>query len=152
MKAQLDNGDFPFGERLEYANEEQFVQGHLVGDAAFGLSKTMLKCHDGVPAENTPEGKFNRAAINSRRAVECAFGRLVGRWAFCNRNTFWSSPTVTRHAIQVCCGLHNFLQKCSVRLSEDVHVQGGGALGQVDVKLGVAQVLVGTCMHYMPQI
>lgn len=134
LKAPLDIGEFSFGERLEYRNKEQFVQGYLVGDAAFGLSKTMLKCHDGVPAENTPEGKFNRAIIHSRHAVECTFGRLKGRCAYCNRNTFWSSPTVTRDAIQVCCGLHNSLQKRSVGRPEEGHIQGGD-LGQVDVEL-----------------
>ena len=146
LKTQLDNGAYPYGEMLECGNEAQFVQGYLVGDAAFALSKTMLKCHDGAPLEDTPDGKFNRAIINSRRAVECTFGRLKARFAFCNRNTFWANPTVTRDAVQVCCGLHNFLQKRSVGIPDEVHVPGGG-LGQVHVELGEAQAIAGATVR-----
>ena len=79
MKAHLDNiGDFPFGERLEHGNKEEFVQRYQVGNAAFGLLKTMLKCHDGAPPGNTLERNSDRATVNSRRAVECAFRRLKG--------------------------------------------------------------------------
>ena len=53
LKALIDAGRIPYGERLEVGTEELFVQGYLVGNAAFGLSKTMQKCYGGSPPEQT---------------------------------------------------------------------------------------------------
>ena len=142
LKALIDGGLVPYGETLEVGNEQMFVQGYLVGDAAFGLSKTMQKCYDGSPEEQTAQGQFNRAIINSRRAVECAFGRLKTRWAFCARNAFWNNPTFTRDAVHVCVGLHNFLERRGNHLQEYAHVQAN-ELGQHDIELGEAQAQVG---------
>ena len=100
------------------------MQGYLIGDAAFSLSPTLIKCYKGTPLEQSAEGKFNTAVINSRRAVECAFGRLKARWAFCGGNTFWGNPTITRDAIHVC-ELHRFTHTRSDDLLEYAHAELG---------------------------
>ena len=122
---------------------EKFVHAYLVGDAAFGLSPTLIKCYEGTPAEHSAEGKFNRAVINSRRAVECAFGRLKTRWAFCNRNTFWGEPTFTRDAIHVCTGLHNFIQRRTGELLEYAQNAQGEEQPHIDLDIGDGQVNMG---------
>ena len=111
IKQQFDEGLTDVASiKLRAGLEELDVSGYLVADSAFPTGKYIMKCLDYIPQANTPESKYNRCVINARRGVECAFGRLKGRWVFCKKNTFYNAPDFTRSAILVCTALHNFLQ------------------------------------------
>lgn len=96
--------------RLATSEEERDVSPYLVGDAAFALHESLMKCWHPTPPEGTAQARFNRKVINCRRLIEQAFGRLKGRWAYCARNIFYGNPAFNTNAIVACCGLHNFLQ------------------------------------------
>ena len=69
------------------------INPFVVGDSAFTTQPYMQVGHvRPAPTEDKPEGKYNRNIINSRRTVECAFGRLKGRWQFCNSNCHQNDP------------------------------------------------------------
>ena len=93
---------------------------YIVGDRAFVCTEYMMACHNGIHVEGTPEAKFNRRVINTRRVVECAFGRLKARWQFCNSNCHQNDPELVTVAIVVCCCLHNYLESHHVGIDDDV--------------------------------
>jgi hypothetical protein len=132
---------------LDADGEQHSIHGYLIGDAAFPLNENMLKIFPEPPANEANNfgaaGKreFNRRLIAARRGVECSFGRLKGRFAFCARNTFWKCPVFCRDAIMTCGGLHNFLESRNVaydvnleRYVEDLNmhrIAGGDQLVRV---------------------
>jgi hypothetical protein len=79
----------------------------------------MMKVIEPPPAPDSNAARLNRRLLNARRLIEMLFGRLKGRWVFCSKNTFWSSVDFTRQAIEVCCGLHNFLEERDVEMPVD---------------------------------
>lgn len=110
LKAKFDDGlPEAAAVELEVDDDVSEITGYLVGDAAFAKSKYMMKCIDPPPPLGSAEAKYNRCVINARRGVERSFGILKGRFAFCDKNTFYGAPQLTRTAILVCCCLHNFL-------------------------------------------
>ena len=110
LKRNIDDGLLSATWSTTIGEDTREYHPYLVGDGAFSLSSCLQKCYTPASQENSPKGKYNRAIINCRREVERVFGRLKGRWAFCNRNTFWGSPNFTRDAHLVCCALHNLLE------------------------------------------
>jgi hypothetical protein len=92
---------------------------YIVGDAAFPFGQHMMKAYDPPPAQGTPEATCNKRILHARRVIERAYGRLKGRWVFCKKNTFWNDLQFSRSAIEVCCGLHNFLEVRNVGMPEE---------------------------------
>ena len=94
------------------------VKPFIVADAAFALSERVMKCFDTLSP--TPEQfNFNYALIRTRRVVDCAFGRLKGRfpilWRSRLQNHVFASDVAT-----VCCGLHNFVEERGDVLPRDM--------------------------------
>lgn len=117
----------------------QSVQPFLVGDAAFPLGPHMMKVWDEARPQDRAhwraagKGKFNRCVINCRRGIECTFGRLKGRWAFCRRNTFIREPKLISSAVRVCCALHNFVERLGMEYEEEWAAQGGAGVQVANV-------------------
>ena len=94
------------------------VKPYLVGDAAFALSPSVMK---GYPTEASRKEKiWNRKIVLARRVIECAFGRLKGRFRVLlspagTRDVEWYSKV-----IMVACCLHNYCENdaLSDRLKE----------------------------------
>lgn len=83
---------------------------YIVGDSAFALSDTLMKCYtdDTVPRNKT----FNFRLIRTRRVVEQAFGRMKGRYHVLFDN-FISDPSFASDITIVCCALHNICERWS---------------------------------------
>jgi hypothetical protein len=54
------------------------IPPYIVADSAFALTDKFMKCYNSVTTD--AEMHFNFACINTRRVVECAFGRLKSRF------------------------------------------------------------------------
>jgi hypothetical protein len=83
---------------------------YIVADSAFGISTRVMKCYEGV-ALNDEQQSFNYALIRTRRVVECAFGRLKGRFRLLMDNCRLQNPRFASDVVLVCCGLHNILER-----------------------------------------
>ena len=89
----------------------KLVHPFLVGDSAFALSTTMMKCYgenDQAPHHNT----FNWCLIRTRRVVEQAFGHLKGRFHVLTKNNLFD-PSFAAEVAIVCCTLHNVCERWS---------------------------------------
>ena len=64
----------------------------------------------------TITGEWLSARIRTRRVVECAFGRLKGRFRLLY-DTRLRSPGLAARVTRVCCALHNYLER---RLGREV--------------------------------
>jgi hypothetical protein len=123
---------------LYYENGDvKAISPYLIGDAAFALGVHMMKAFDPQPAAGTKEGEYNKRILLARRVIERCFGRLKGHWVYCKPNVFWNNVEFTWKAIEVCCGLHNFLEEHAVELpieeAEAVHV-GLPLMDEVDAE------------------
>ena len=87
------------------------VQPFLVGDAAFALSTTMLKCFpDG---QNGPhQHTLNYRVIRTRRVIEQAFGRWRGRFRVTVKNDI-SDHQFASDIAMVTFALHNVCERWS---------------------------------------
>jgi hypothetical protein len=88
---------------------------YVVADEAFGLSKHVLRLHEGGGTPSIPKRIFNYRYSRARRLVECTFGILVNKWRIFHR-----PPDVGEQfcdsIIMWCCVLHNF-----VRMKDGIH-------------------------------
>lgn len=85
---------------------EELVKPYIVADAAFALSDRIMKCYDNP----TPgaENDFNASVIRTRRIIENAWGRLIGKWRIIHRNQLYD-PEKASDVAMICIALHNFL-------------------------------------------
>lgn len=87
-----------------------YIRPYLVGDSAFPLSQTMMKCHDDRHGPlQQHEHTFNFRLIRTRRVVEQAFGRLKGRFRILDGCDL-RNPTFAADVALSCCALHNFCE------------------------------------------
>lgn len=87
-----------------------YIRPYLVGDSAFPLSATLMKCYDDGGCLTPAQRTFNYRVIRTRRVVEQAFGRLKGRWQILVNNHL-DDPDFARDIALVCCGLHNICER-----------------------------------------
>ena len=77
----------------------------ILGDPAYPLLPWLMKAHPGVGL-SAKQQKFNRRLSRAQVVVECAFGRLKGRWrSLLKRNDMKIDKTC--NAVTACCILHN---------------------------------------------
>eukprot|EP00117_Sycon_ciliatum_P008515 scpid73319/ scgid11180/ Putative nuclease HARBI1; Harbinger transposase-derived nuclease len=87
----------------------KYIRPFLIGDSAFTLSPYLMKIHAGDNL--TPQqSSFNFAQIRARRIVECAFGRLKGRFTVVSHSNS-NDPTFMSKAVLLCCSLHNIIER-----------------------------------------
>ena len=68
-----------------------------------------MKCFE-VTTPSMNQFNFNYAVIRTRRVVECAFGRLKGRFPILV-STRLSNPLFAADVSLCCCGLHNYIER-----------------------------------------
>ncbi len=110
FRESLENGDI-FQLPPDYDNKVagQSINPYVVADCAFPLTTTCMKCYE-KEAPSHDEFSFNWAVIRTRRVVECAFGRLKGRFQLI-RNSRLSDPKFAGEVFMVCAALHNFVER-----------------------------------------
>lgn len=81
----------------------------IVADAAFGLGVHVMKCYE-VLKPTPEEFNFNYALIRTRRVVECAFGRLKGRFPIFF-NSRLQNPEYASQVSLVACAMHNWCER-----------------------------------------
>lgn len=93
---------------------------YLVGDAAFPLSKNLLKPY---PSRNltNPKRIFNYRLSRARRSVECAFGIMVSKFKILERPIL-CSPNKVDKIVKAICVLHNFVRRKDGKMSEPTFV------------------------------
>ena len=84
------------------------IQPYIVGDAAFALRETIMKCYDN-PIESQDHA-FNSSVMRTRRVVEQAFGRLKARFHVLVSNNFTNLQYAAR-VTMFCCALHNICER-----------------------------------------
>jgi len=81
----------------------------IVADSAFALHTRVMK---GFPLDTIDEEVrrgYNYRIVRARRMIECAWGRLFGRWRVLHHNNISDPNKMTRIAY-VCIAIHNWMQ------------------------------------------
>ncbi|XP_065197210.1 uncharacterized protein LOC135828714 [Sycon ciliatum] len=97
-------------ETEKFTIQGSYIRPYLVGDSAFPLSATLMKCYDDNAALLPWQRTFNYRLIRTRRVVEQAFGRLKGRFRVLVHNNLNDPEFASRVAI-VCCAIHNVCER-----------------------------------------
>ena len=91
---------------------ETYIRPYLVGDSAFLLSATLIKCYDDNNALEPHPCTFNHRLIRTRRAVEQAFGQLKGSFSYpISVDNNLSDPHFASEVALVCGALHNIRER-----------------------------------------
>jgi hypothetical protein len=73
------------------------------------MSERIMKCYE-VSNPTPTQFNFNYAVIRTRRVVECAFGRLKGRFPVLV-NSRLQDDVFASDVAMVCCALHNLIEE-----------------------------------------
>jgi hypothetical protein len=80
---------------------------HLVGDAGYTLTSTMMIPYNITEEMSREEKRFNYLHSSTRICVERAFGLLKGRWRIFKRPLNMKTPASVGRTIIACMVLHN---------------------------------------------
>lgn len=83
---------------------------YIVADSAFALADYVMKCYD-MHNPSGPQYCLNYAVIRTRRVVECAFGRLKGRFNVLAGNCRIRDHQFMADVGLACCALHNYIEE-----------------------------------------
>ena len=98
----------PKGTRLDGPTKTVKINPYIVGDTAFPLGPTVMKCYRN-PANERQEA-FNYCVIRTRRVVEQAFGMWKGRFQVLSRS-FLNKPEFAAQVSLFCYALHNICMR-----------------------------------------
>uniref|UniRef100_A0A3P9LLM5 DDE Tnp4 domain-containing protein n=1 Tax=Oryzias latipes TaxID=8090 RepID=A0A3P9LLM5_ORYLA len=112
----------------------------LLGDPAYSLRSWLMKGYPETGNLTEHQRHFNKRLSGARMTVECAFGRLKGRWR-CLSKCLDVDISLVLTVISGCCTLHNICEKHNEAYSEDPSAAGPPDVPPGDVDpLGIADI------------
>ncbi|RXN04613.1 nuclease HARBI1 [Labeo rohita] len=113
----------------------------LLGDPAYSLRPWIMKGYPDTGNLTDGQRYVNQRLSRARMTVECAFGRLKGRWR-CLAKRLDVDIALVPTVIAACCTLHNICEKHNEKYGEDLPAAGppeatgedGDPVGAVDTQ------------------
>lgn len=90
----------------------------LVGDPAYPLLNWLIKPYNESGNLTREQKYFNKKLSKARVSVECAFGRLKGRWR-CIRKRLDVNLENVQNIVAACCVLHNICETQGERFQNE---------------------------------
>lgn len=94
---------------LQRTIQAKVVSPYIIGDPAYGLKVNVMKGFVGS-GNPRPQTFFTYMLLSARQCVECAFGRLKGRWRILQAPSQYKSVEDHCSMVGACCVLHNMCQ------------------------------------------